>query len=91
LEDIPKDSRKWHPSIRRARGLADTLFASWNDALLFRTLATLRTDAPVFDSLDELSWRGPRAEFDAQCQRMSAPNLLRRALTAAKQISPTAV
>lgn len=91
LEGIPKDWRKWHPSIRRARGLADTLFASWNDALLFRTLATLRTDAPVFDSLDELRWRGPRAEFDGFCQRMSAPNLLRRALTAAKQISPTAI
>jgi len=54
LEDIPKDWRNWHPSIRNAPRLSKALTASWDDALLFRTLATLRTDAPVFDSVDEL-------------------------------------
>src|SRR5208337_1476185 len=41
LEDIPKDWREWHPSIGRARALSASLFSAWNDALLFRTLATL--------------------------------------------------
>src|SRR5271155_1352586 len=44
LEDIPKDWREWHPSIRRARGLSESLLNAWNDAVLFRTLATLRLD-----------------------------------------------
>src|SRR5580765_2003476 len=35
LEDIPKDWREWHPSIRRARSLSESLFSAWNDALLF--------------------------------------------------------
>jgi 5'-3' exonuclease len=60
LEDIPKDWRHWAPSIRRARTLAGTLFPFWNDALLFRTLATLRTDVPVFDTVEQLRWTGAR-------------------------------
>ena len=47
------------PSISRARGLSESLFGAWNDALLFRTLATLRLDVPVFDSVDDLRWKGP--------------------------------
>jgi 5'-3' exonuclease len=64
LEDIPKDSKDWGPAIRNSRLLAETLFSCWNDALLFRTLATLRTDVPVFDSVEELRWLGPRPHFD---------------------------
>ena len=52
LEEIPKDWRDWHPSIAKARRLSTSLFQSWNDALLFRTLATLRLDAPVFDTIN---------------------------------------
>lgn len=44
LEAIPKDWQAWHPSIRKARTLAATLFDAWNDVLLYRTLATLRLD-----------------------------------------------
>jgi hypothetical protein len=47
LEGIPKDWREWHPSIRKARLLSESLFNSWSEALLFRTLATLRLDVPV--------------------------------------------
>ncbi|MCU1304679.1 MAG: 5-3 exonuclease (including N-terminal domain of PolI) [Candidatus Sulfotelmatobacter sp.] len=78
LEDIPKDWKEWHPSIRKARGLSESLFNAWNDALLFRTLATLRLDVPVFDSVDELRWKGPRPAFEEQCRRMNALNLLGR-------------
>jgi len=48
-------------------------------ALLFKRLATLRTDAPVFSDLDELQWRGPTARFAVCCERIGAPRLLRRA------------
>ncbi len=64
LEDIPKDSREWVSSIRNAQSLAKALFASWDDALLFRTLATLRTDVPVFNTVADLRWAGPRPDFE---------------------------
>jgi len=82
LEDVPKDWRKWDPSIRRARGLAESLFSAWNDALLFRTLATLRLDVPVFDTVEDLRWRGPRRSFEETCGRIKSPELLRRATAA---------
>jgi len=79
LEDVPKDWEKWHPSIRRARSLSASLLEGWSNALLFRTLATLRVDVPVFASLDQLFWKGPRPEFAEQTRRLKAPELLRRA------------
>jgi len=80
LEDIPKDWRRWNPLVRRARPLAESLFAAWEDALLFRTLATLRVDVPVLTSIDDLLWRGPAEDFKRTCERMKAPDLCRRAL-----------
>ena len=81
LENIPKEPRDWDPSIKRAKGLAESLFQSWDDALLFRTLATLRLDAAVFESLDELKWDGPRPEFEKFCERLRAADLYRRVTT----------
>ncbi|PYJ55970.1 MAG: flap endonuclease, partial [Verrucomicrobia bacterium] len=80
LEEIPKDWRHWDPMIRRARPLAESLFAAWEDTLLFRTVATLRVDVPVFTSTDDLLWRGPAEDFKRTCERMKAPDLCRRAL-----------
>jgi 5'-3' exonuclease len=85
LEDIPKDWRHWDPSIKRARPLSESLFSAWDDALLFRTLATLRLDVPVFDSIDDLRWQGPRSNFEETCRRLKAPDLLRRVLAATKK------
>jgi 5'-3' exonuclease len=85
LEDIPKDWRAWDPSIKRARPLSESLFGAWDDALLFRTLATLRLDVPVFDSVDELRWQGPRPTFEETCRRLKAPELLRRVLAASRK------
>jgi 5'-3' exonuclease len=48
-------------------------------ALLFKRLATLRTDAPLFRSVDSLRWRGPTRAFAAWTERMEAPRLLERA------------
>jgi 5'-3' exonuclease len=75
LEDIPKDWTQWNVPLRSASRLAESLFDSWNDALLFRTLATLRLDVPVFDSIDALCWRGPRADFVGTVERLKAPDL----------------
>ncbi len=82
LEGIPKDWQKWHPSIRKARLLSESLFCAWNDALLFRTLATLRLDVPVFDTVEDLRWKGPRPNFKERCERMNSPGLIGRAISA---------
>lgn len=78
LENIPRDWRDWDASIRRARPLAESLFGAWDDALLYRTLATLRLDVPMFDSVEELRWRGPRENFQQCCERLRAADLFRR-------------
>jgi len=78
LEDIPKDWREWNPSIRKARLLSESLFHAWKDALLFRTLATLRLDVSVFDTVEDLRWKGPHPNFEEHCHRMKSPDLLRR-------------
>jgi 5'-3' exonuclease len=51
-------------------------------ALLFKDLATLRTDAPLFRNVDALRWRGPTSVFAAWTKRMEAPRLLERGLRA---------
>jgi len=85
LENIPKAWQEWDSSIRRARTLAESLFTHWEDALLFRTLATLRLDVPVFDAVEELRWTGPRPEFEAYCSRLGSRSLNDRAMKAAKK------
>jgi 5'-3' exonuclease len=58
-------------------------------ALLFKELATLRTDAPIFRTVDELRWRGPTDSFPQWTERMDAPRLLERSQRAASgRISP---
>ncbi|MBV8371964.1 MAG: flap endonuclease [Candidatus Eremiobacteraeota bacterium] len=47
-------------------------------ALLFKNLATLRTDAKLYDGVDELHWRGPTADFASVCERLSITQLVAR-------------
>jgi len=54
LEDIPESSREWHLNVANGARLAQTLVEHREAAVLFRTLATLRTDMAVFESVDEL-------------------------------------
>jgi 5'-3' exonuclease len=89
FEDIPTDWRRWHPSIRGANRLANVLFAQWNDALLYRTLATLKRDVPVFETVDELEWKGPQPHFGRFCERLRAPALYARAMAAKGQACRT--
>jgi 5'-3' exonuclease len=79
LEAVPQNPEDWPTSIRGARKLSATLQGSWNDAILFRTLATLRLDVPVFDTVDELRWRGPTPAFEAIATRLKAQAALRKA------------
>ena len=55
-------------------------------ALLFKNLATLRTDAGLFRDIDELRWRGPTKEFAAYAQQMGEARLLQRCLKAESMI-----
>ena len=91
LETIPKNWRDWDPSISNALRLATSLFASWDDALLFKVLATLRTDAPVFSVVDDLRFSGPRPAFEALCNAMGSPDLFTRASSAIKIAADSAV
>ena len=54
IEDIPRDSRAWDVRVGGAPRLAETLTSQADRALLFRTLATLKTDIPLFENVDEL-------------------------------------
>jgi 5'-3' exonuclease len=64
LEKIPDDSREWRANVVNSSKLAATLAEQRPRAMLFRDLATLRTDIPLFKSVDELKWTGPRPEFE---------------------------
>lgn len=63
LESIPPDSRDWHVNAANAAALAATFARERERALLFRTLATLRTDIPLFDDVETLRWTGPTPAF----------------------------
>jgi 5'-3' exonuclease len=86
LEAIPERAADWQPAVRAAvRGadkLAARLAAERDAALLFRLLATLRTDG-VTSSVEDLRWRGPTKEFTGLCERLGDPALARRAATLA--------
>ena len=84
FEDIPKDWRQWPASMRGAQRLSGVLFDQWNDALLYRTLATLRLDVPVFETVDELRWKAPRAECERYSNQIKTAGLNARAMAAAK-------
>jgi 5'-3' exonuclease len=83
LEHIPKLAQEWDVSVRGALRLATALAEQSQAALLFRRLATLRTDAPIRVDVDGLRWRGPRAGLAAWAERLGTPSLLERAATLA--------
>lgn len=79
LEGIPVDSTNWGVPVRGAARLSAELEANRELALLFRTLATLRLDVPVFDDVDELRWQAPTAAFAAKARHLGVPGLWDRA------------
>jgi 5'-3' exonuclease len=71
LESIPSDYREWHVSAANASALAATLSREMEQVLLFRKLATLRTDIPLFGNVDQLRWNGPTPAFAAFQARLN--------------------
>jgi 5'-3' exonuclease len=78
LEDVPASAADWKVTLRGADRLAEALRERWDDAILFRRLATLRTDQPVV-TVDELEYRGPTPEFEALAAAWGRPKLFARA------------
>jgi 5'-3' exonuclease len=65
IESIPVSARDWHINVLNSTALADTLARERELALLFRTLATLRSDIRLFENVDDLRWNGAKENFDA--------------------------
>jgi 5'-3' exonuclease len=85
IDDIPLEAGKWEVSVRGAGKLVNALAANYENAMLFRRLATIETDAPTITSVDELEWKGPGAdgavalhEIDADAYIPRIERLLRR-------------
>jgi 5'-3' exonuclease len=78
LEAIPEHAIAWDLNVRGATKLAATLVAEHDLALLFRDLATLRTDAPV-GAVEDWRWRGPSPAMEQWADRLGAPGMVDRA------------
>ena len=80
LEAIPVDATRWPKDLRGRERLAAVFSQQKKDALLYRTLATLRLDAPIGNSLEALKHHGvPRERFLAWCDSVGARTLKERA------------
>lgn len=75
LDAIPADWRAWGVNAANPGALARTLAAERDRAFLFRDLATLRADVPLFESVEELRWKGPTRGFAALAGRLDAATL----------------
>lgn len=86
LEAIPDDVAVWDVTVRGAAKLARTLADQREQALLFRDLATLRVTIPVFNSVNELEWVGPRSTFFDVCARLNAGGYFKRVQAVAARV-----
>jgi 5'-3' exonuclease len=79
IEHIPDDASQWTCTVRGAAKVAANLAQRRADAMLYKHLATLRTDVPLQENLTDLEWRGVRRlEFEALCDRFGFGDLARR-------------
>jgi 5'-3' exonuclease len=85
IENVPARGERWDIHVSGAKRLAGVLVEHMAEALLFRDLATLRTDADV-GSVDGMRWRGPTAELAGICERLNADALLRRYEAVAERV-----
>jgi 5'-3' exonuclease len=79
IEDVPAADSEWGVRLRGADRLAKTLDEQRDLALLFKKLATLQSDVPLIEDLEELRWRGPGRGFPDLCETLQAPDLASRA------------
>jgi 5'-3' exonuclease len=78
LEAIPSKAENWKAQPRSAARLAEVLENNFKLALLFRDLATLRTQEPKISSPEEIYWTGPGTRFPAVCKRLDDAQLMER-------------
>lgn len=79
IESIADDHEAWGVKVRGGATLAHNLSEQRDDAMLYRTLATLRADVPIDESLEDLRWTGPdRPALEALCQELGERTLLDR-------------
>ncbi len=79
VEAIPDDPNDWTCKVRGAKRLAASLVEHREAALLYKQLATLRTDVPLAEDADALEWQGvPREPFEALCRRLGFNRLAER-------------
>jgi 5'-3' exonuclease len=77
IEQIPGDSSQWDINVRGAKAIAASLAEHRGAALLYKKLATLRLDATITETLDQLEWRGVcREEFHDLCQELGFSRLM---------------
>jgi 5'-3' exonuclease len=78
LEQIPLDASDWDVSVRNAGRLVLMLRTHYEDAMLYRRLATLETDAPTIQSAAELEWRGPNDGYEKTLHAIDADGYIQR-------------
>jgi 5'-3' exonuclease len=79
LEAIPDNERQWSIAVRGAASLAQSLREHRSEAALYRRLATLRTDVPLAETIEDLRWRGARrAELTALCREIGDQEFIDR-------------
>ncbi len=79
IEHIPDSADEWDVTVRGAAKLAATLADHRDEAMLYRTIATVITDLDLFESVDDLRWAGPTPAFAELCAQLGAPQLVARA------------
>lgn len=75
LEAIPRDPGDWGLSEKRAARLSESLTQHWNEALLYRRLATIRVDVPLNETLDDLLWKGAHERLRQLCHGLGDDQL----------------
>ena len=90
LEAIPAGADDWDVTVRGGGKLARTLQENFDEALLFRRIATIEYDAPTVESVDELEWTGPAPELVDLAGSVDAPGLAERAVRIAESRAATA-
>jgi 5'-3' exonuclease len=86
LEQVPHDVEQWDVKVRGAAKLSATLRDQWDLALLFRDVATVRTevgDDVSIGTVDDWRWAGPSTAFETLMHDLGAPRLMERALRVA--------
>jgi len=79
IEEIPRSPAEWGIALRGAAALAQSLNGLREEALLYKKLATLRTDVPLTESLSDLEWKGARREkLEALCAEIGDDELVSR-------------